>query len=151
MTVFFSLTFIFSCKNDEGPDNNLTPEQEQTAALLGTWVPGTITQEVDGDVTNDRFSDFSIQFSADAQGENKTYSITNTGGEAFEAGSNKAWDYLNNDLGKIENLANGFQFDIQLTESDTKLKVNLSVDPSGSPLGRITNTTGGYEFNLVKQ
>ena len=148
----FGMTLIFSCKNDDnGPGTNLTPEQEQTAKLLGTWVPGTVSQEVDGDVTAARFADFSIEFKADAQGENRTYSIVNTGGEAFETGANKAWNYVSGNLGKLENVASGFQFDVQLTESDTKLKINLSVDPSGSPLGRVTNTTGGYEFNLVKQ
>jgi len=152
LILVFGMTFIFSCKNDDGgggPD--LTPEQQQTAKLLGIWVTGTVTQEVDGDVTLDRFSDFSIEFNADAQGDNRTYSIINTGGEAFETGANKAWNYVAGNLGKLENVASGFQFDVQLSENDTKLKINLSVDPSGSPLGRVTNTTGGYEFNLVKQ
>lgn len=128
-----------------------TPEQIQTAKLLGRWEPGTVIQEIDGDVTDDRFSDFSITFDADSQGDNKTYDITNSGGEAFEAGENKSWDYVGGNVNRIVRLDNGFEFDISLSNNDTELQISLTVDESGTPLGRVSNTTGGYTFNLIKQ
>ena len=136
--------------DDDPPPPQLTPEQQRTADLEGRWEPGTVIQEVDGDITDDRFSDFSITFSADADGNNKMYTITNSGGEAFEAGT-KSWDYVGSNLNRIERTDNGFEFDISLSNSNTELVITLSVDASGSPLGRTTNTTGGYTFNLVKQ
>lgn len=128
-----------------------TPEQIQTAKLVGRWEPGTVIQEIDGEITDERFADFSITFEADAEGNNKTYDITNSGGEAFEAGENKAWNYVDGNLNRIERLDNGFEFDVTLSNNDTELQIQLTVDESGSPLGRISNTTGGYQFNLVKQ
>ncbi len=139
--------FISCGSDDEGPTE--TPEQIQTAKLNGRWEPGTVIQEIDGDITDDRFSDFSITFSADAEGNNKKYAITNTGGEAFEAGT-KDWDYVDGNLNRIMRTDNGFEFDISLTNNDTELQITLTVDESGSPLGRTSNTTGGYTFNLVK-
>ena len=109
-----------SCGSDDGDSPPQTPEQIQTAKLLGRWEPGTVIQEIDGDITDDRFSDFSITFTADAQGENKRYSIVNTGGEAFEAGE-KEWDYIDGNLNRIERIDNGFEFDISLTNNDTEL------------------------------
>ena len=79
----------------------------------------------------------------------KQYTITNTGGEAFEAGT-KDWDYAGGNLNTIERLDNGFEFDISLSNNDTELQISLTVDESGSPLGRTSNTTGGYVFNLEK-
>ncbi len=145
--------FLFSAcgsSDDTPPPPTQTPEQIQTSKLVGRWEPGTVLQEVDGDITNDRFSDFSITFSADADGNNKQYTITNSGGEAFEAGA-KSWDYVGTDLNKIERTDNGFEFDISLSNADSELQITLTVDASGSPLGRTTNTTGGYTFNLEKQ
>ena len=136
--------------DDDPPPPQLTPEQERTAELVGRWEPGTVIQEVDGDITDDRFSDFSITFSADAEGNNKQYTITNSGGEAFEAGT-KSWDYVGTNLNRIERTDNGFEFDISLSNNDMDLQITLTVDASGSPLGRTTNTTGGYTFNLEKQ
>jgi len=136
--------------DDEPAPPQLTPEQQRTADLVGRWEPGTVIQEVDGDITDDRFSDFSITFSADAEGNNKQYTITNSGGEAFEAGT-KSWDYVGTNLNSIERTDNGFEFDISLSNSNTELQITLTVDASGSPLGRTTNTTGGYTFNLEKQ
>ena len=142
--------FLFpGCSSDDGGGPTLTPEQEQTARLLGRWEPGTVIQEIDGDITDERFSDFSITFNADAEGNDKMYTITNTGGEAFEAGT-KDWDYVGGNINRIERLDNGFEFDIILTNNNTELQINLTVDESGSPLGRVSNTTGGYTFNLVK-
>ena len=143
--------FIFSAcsSSDDGGDPQLTPEQIQTAKLIGRWEPGTVIQEIDGDVTDDRFGDFSITFSADAEGNSKKYTITNSGGEAFEAGT-KDWNYIGGNLNKIERVDNGFEFDIALTNGDTELQITLTVDESGNPLGRTSNTTGGYSFNLEK-
>lgn len=141
---------ISACKNNDEPPPQQTPEQIQTSKLIGRWEPGTVIQEVDGDVTADRFVDFSITFSADSEGNNKQYVITNSGGEAFEAGT-KSWDYVGTNLNRIERTDNGFEFDIVLSNSDTNLQISLTVDESGSPLGRTSNTTGGYTFNLEKQ
>ncbi len=143
---------ILSCGDDDEPTQNQTPEQMQTSRLVdgSPWVPGTVIQEIDGDITDDRFSDFSISFSADAEGNNKQYTVANSSGEAFEAGT-KSWDYVDNNLNRIERLDNGFQFDIQFSNNDTELQISLTVDESGTPLGRTANTTGGYVFNLVQQ
>ena len=151
LILFVGVTAVMSsCSSDDGGENpQQTPEQIQTAKLLGRWEPGTVIQEIDGDITDDRFADFSITFNADAQGNNKQYTITNTGGEAFEAGT-KDWDYAGGNLNTIERLDNGFQFDISLSNNDTELQISLTVDESGSPLGRVSNTTGGYVFNLEK-
>lgn len=150
--IFIGLVFILSgCGSDDGGGGMQTPEQIQTAKLLGRWEPGTVIQEIDGDVTDDRFSDFSITFDADSQGDNKTYDITNSGGEAFEAGENKSWDYVGGNVNRIVRLDNGFEFDISLSNNDTELQITLTVDESGTPLGRVSNTTGGYTFNLIKQ
>jgi hypothetical protein len=146
--LIFLLVFS-ACSSDDGGGPQQTPEQIQTAKLLGRWEPGTVIQEIDGDITEDRFSDFSISFSADAEGNNKQYTITNLGGEAFEAGT-KDWEYADGNLNKIERIDNGFEFDISLTNSDTELQITLTVDESGTPLGRVSNTTGGYTFNLEK-
>lgn len=153
ITLVLSLCWIFvfsACSNsdDDGVPPQ-TPEQIQTAKLIGRWEPGTVIQEIDGDVTDDRFGDFSITFSADAEGKSKKYTITNSGGEAFEAGT-KDWDYIGGNINKIERIDNGFEFDIALTNSDSELQITLTVDESGSPLGRTSNTTGGYSFNLEK-
>lgn len=147
------LIFITTgCGSDDGGNGDpQTPEQIQTAKLEGRWEPGTVIQDIDGEITDERFADFSITFDADADGNNKTYDITNTGGEAFEAGENKAWDYVDGNVNRIERLDNGFEFDISLSNNDTELQITLTVDESGSPLGRISNTTGGYTFNLIKQ
>lgn len=136
------------CGSDDGGTTQ-TPEQIQTSKLIGRWEPGTVIQEIDGDVTDDRFSDFSITFNADAEGNNKQYTITNSSGEAFEAGT-KDWDYVDSNFNRIERLDNGFEFDISLSNNDMDLQITLSVDASGSPLGRVSNTTGGYTFNLEK-
>jgi len=150
LVLSLNLALLFTaCSDDGGGGMPETPEQIQTAKLVGRWEPGTVIQEIDGDITDDRFSDFSITFSADAQGNNKQYTITNTGGEAFEAGT-KDWEYVNGNLNRIERLDNGFEFDIALSNNDMDLQITLTVDESGSPLGRISNTTGGYTFNLVK-
>ena len=139
---------LLGCKTDDGGTSE-TPEQIQTGKLNGRWEPGTVIQEIDGEITDERFSDFSITFSADAEGNNKKYAITNTGGEAFEAGT-KDWDYVDGNLNRIMRLDNGFEFDVALSNSDTELQITLTVDESGSPLGRVSNTTGGYTFNLEK-
>ena len=150
LALIIGFTLIFTaCGSDDADEPTQTPEQIQTAKLLGRWEPGTVIQEFDGDITDDRFADFSITFSADAQGNNKQYAITNTGGEAFEAGT-KSWEYVDGNLNRIERLDNGFEFDISLSNNDTELQITLTVDESGSPLGRISNTTGGYVFNLEK-
>ncbi len=149
-TIIGAVFLITACQSDDGGGPDQTPEQIQTGKLVGRWEPGTVIQEIDGEITDDRFSDFSITFDADAQGENKTYDITNSGGEAFEAGENKAWDYVDANLNRIERLDNGFEFDISLSNNDTELQITLTVDESGSPLGRVSNTTGGYTFNLEK-
>jgi len=143
--------FIFAaCSSDENGDPQLTPEQIQTAKLIGTpWTPGTVIQEIDGEITDDRFGDFSITFNADSEGNNKQYTITNSGGEAFETGT-KSWEYVGGNINLIERFDNGFQFSVTLTNNDTDLKISLTVDASGSPLGRTSNTTGGYVFNLEK-
>jgi hypothetical protein len=143
------LIFTACGSDDEGGDPPRTPEQIQTAKLIGQWEPGTVIQEIDGDITDDRFADFSIAFGADAQGNNKSYTIVNTGGEAFEAGT-KSWDYVDGNLNRIIRLDNDFEFAIALTNNDTELQITLTVDESGSPLGRTSNTTGGYSFNLDK-
>ena len=151
LILVFALFLVTGCGSDDGGDGPMqTPEQIQTAKLLGRWEPGTVIQEIDGEITDDRFSDFSITFSADAEGNSKRYAITNTGGEAFEAGT-KDWDYVDGNLNRIERLDNGFEFEIALSNNDTELQITLTVDESGSPLGRISNTTGGYTFNLIKQ
>ena len=147
--ILIILLIFGACSSDDGGGPQQTPEQIQTAKLLGRWEPGTVIQEIDGDITEDRFSDFSISFSADAEGNNKQYTITNLGGEAFEAGT-KDWEYVDGNLNKIERVDNGFEFDISLTNSDTELQITLTVDESGTPLGRVSNTTGGYTFNLEK-
>lgn len=150
LLLFTGSVLVFSaCSSDDDGGTQLTPEQMQTAKLVGRWEPGTVIQEIDGDITDDRFADFSITFDADAEGNNKQYTITNTGGEAFEAGT-KDWDYVNGNLNRIERIDNGFEFDIALSNNDTELQITLQVDESGSPLGRISNTTGGYTFNLEK-
>jgi hypothetical protein len=136
------------CGSDDGGTTQ-TPEQIQTSKLIGRWEPGTVIQEIDGDVTDDRFSDFSITFNADAEGNNKQYTITNSSGEAFEAGT-KDWDYVGSNFNRIQRLDNGFEFDVTLSNNDMDLQITLTVDESGSPLGRISNTTGGYTFNLEK-
>lgn len=143
--------FIFAAcsSDDDGDDPQLTPEQIQTAKLLGRWEPGTVIQEIDGEITDDRFGDFSITFNADSEGNNKQYTITNSGGEAFETGT-KSWEYIGGNLNKIERVDNGFEFDIALTNNDSELRIDLTVHESGSPLGRTSNTTGGYVFNLEK-
>jgi len=144
------LTTACGGDDDDPPPPQQTPEQIQTSKLVGRWEPGTVIQEVDGDVTLDRFSDFSITFNADADGNNKQYTITNNGGEAFEAGT-KSWDYVGTNLNRIERTDNGFEFDITLSNGDNDLQITLTVNASGQPLGRTTNTTGGYTFNLEKQ
>lgn len=150
LTLFSAAIVAFSaCSSDDGGGPQQTPEQIQTAKLLGRWEPGTVLQEIDGDITDDRFGDFSISFSADAEGNNKLYTITNTGGEAFEAGT-KSWDYVGGNVNRIVRVDNQFEFDISLTNSDTELRITVVVDESGSPLGRTSNTTGGYVFNLEK-
>ena len=150
LSLIVSAIVVFSaCSSDDGGDPQQTPEQIQTAKLEGLWQPGTVIQEIDGDITDDRFGDFSISFSADAEGNNKQYTITNTGGEAFEAGT-KSWDYVDGNVNRIVRVDNQFEFDISLTNSDTELQITLVVDESGSPLGRTSNTTGGYVFNLEK-
>lgn len=143
--------FIFAaCSSDDGGDPQLTPEQIQTAKLIGTpWTPGTVIQEIDGEITDDRFGDFSITFNADSEGNNKKYTIVNTGGEAFETGT-KNWEYVSGNINLIERTDNGFQFSISLTNNNTELRIDLTVAESGSPLGRTSNTTGGYVFNLLK-
>jgi len=151
LILFLCLIFVFSaCSSDDPGDPQKTPEQIQTAKLVGApWIPGTVIQEIDGEITDDRFGDFSITFNADSEGNNKQYSITNSGGEAFEAGT-KSWEYVGGNLNRIERIDNGFQFNIALTNNDTDLQITLTVDESGSPLGRTSNTTGGYVFNLLK-
>lgn len=150
LTLFLCSVFVLQgCKSDDSGDPPQTPEQIQTAKLLGRWLPGTVIQEIDGDITDDRFADFSITFSADAEGNNKQYAITNSGGEAFEAGT-KGWDYVSGNLNRIVRVDNGFEFDISLSNGDTELQISLTVDESGTPLGRTSNTTGGYTFNLVR-
>lgn len=152
MSLTVGLFLVTACggSDDTPTPPTQTPEQIQTSKLIGRWEPGTVIQEVDGDVTTDRFSDFSITFSADADGNNKQYTITNGGGEAFEAGG-KSWDYVGTNLNRIERTDNGFEFDIALSNADSELQITLTVDNSGTPLGRTSNTTGGYTFNLEKQ
>ncbi|GJM27795.1 MAG: hypothetical protein DHS20C17_04300 [Cyclobacteriaceae bacterium] len=140
---------LVGCSTDDGGGPAQTPEQIQTTKLLGRWEPGTVIQEIDGEITDDRFSDFSITFDADAEGSNKKYTITNSGGEAFESGT-KDWDYVDGNLNRIMRLDNGFEFDISLSNNDMDLQITLTVDESGSPVGRTSNTTGGYTFNLEK-
>lgn len=150
LILFLCLIFVFSaCSSDDPGDTQKTPEQIQTAKLLGRWEPGTVIQEIDGEITDDRFGDFSITFSADAEGNSKRYVITNSGGEAFEAGT-KDWEYVGGNLNRIERVDNGFEFNTSLTNNDSELQITLTVDESGSPLGRTSNTTGGYVFNLLK-
>jgi hypothetical protein len=160
MNVLVNISFLLTClvlfatgcgSDDGGNGPNQIPEQIQTGKLEGRWEPGTVIQDIDGEITDERFSDFSITFDADADGNNKTYDITNSGGEAFEAGENKAWDYVDGNVNRIERIENGFEFDISLSNNDTELQITLTVDESGTPLGRVSNTTGGYTFNLVKQ
>jgi len=142
LTLCSIIIFAACSSDDDGDDPQLTPEQIQTAKLLGRWEPGTVIQEIDGEITDDRFGDFSITFNADSEGNNKKYTTVNTGGEAFETGT-KNWDYVGGNINLIERTDNGFQFSISLTNNNTELQISLTVDESGSPLGRTSNTTGG--------
>ncbi len=78
------------------------------------------------------------------------YTIINAGGEAFEAGT-KEWVYAGGNINRIERIDNGFEFNITLLNENSELQITLTVDESGSPLGRTSNTTGAYTFNLEKQ
>ncbi len=154
------VVFIFAACLGDADAPPKTATDIQTEKLTGIWVPGTVIHEIDGDITEERFSSFSIEFivvgGGHAVGGGRlsgligSYKIINPSGEAFEVGE-KRFDYVSGNVNRIIRLDNSFQFDIALSNRDTELQITVEVDESGSPLGRILDTTTGrYTFNLVK-
>jgi hypothetical protein len=140
--------FFASCGDDNGGDQ-LTPQQERTQTMRGTWTieSATVPQGVDPTILNGA----SMTFNASDDNSPTTFNSSGMP-EFFNAQSNASWNFNSSsiDIVVLSNVAPVSDFNINNITTNS-MSISFS-HPGISAMagGRIADLSGAYTANLTK-
>jgi hypothetical protein len=132
--IAIAFTFLQCSKDDSG-----VKEEKINMLTSGAWVPGSVINSEDGDLTSE-YRDFTIIFlkTSDSLFDGDYY--VSQGGRAFPE-SHGSWKF-GSDLSALH-FSDGRE--VELEVSNESLTLELNITPSG---GRVKGLSGGFTFNL---
>ncbi len=141
--VFISLTVFISCNKGGGGDDGPTPQEEQVAKLVGTWVLATDGAKL-GTTVRPEWNDLTVVISGNADGGTIAVTgIPQDNGASDVWPSSTSWTFG----GSISELdrVDGISMSIQSVTA-SQLIVTFTVSASG----RVTGFDGSWTFTFEK-
>ena len=141
--VFISLTVFISCNKGGGGDDGPTPQEEQVAKLVGTWVLATDGAKL-GTTVRPEWEGLTVVISGNADGGTiAVEGIPQDTGASDVWPTNTSWTFG----GSISELdrVDGISMDIQ-SVTDTQLIVTFTVSSSN----RVEGFEGSWTFTFEK-
>ncbi len=141
--VFISLTVFISCNKGGGGDDGPTPQEEQVAKLVGTWVLATDGAKL-GTTVRPEWEGLTVVISGNADGGTIAVTgIPSDNGASDVWSTNTSWTFG----GSISELnrVDGISMDIQ-SVTDTQLIVTFTVSSSN----RVEGFEGSWTFTFEK-
>ncbi|MBV6639945.1 MAG: hypothetical protein KI791_04480 [Cyclobacteriaceae bacterium] len=141
--VFISLTVFISCNKGGGGDDGPTPQEEQVAKLVGTWVLATDGAKL-GTTVRPEWEGLTVVISGNADGGTiAVEGIPQDTGASDVWPTSTTWTFGGSisDLDRVD----GISMNIQ-SVTDTQLIVSFTVSSSG----RVEGFEGSWTFTFNK-